>query len=109
MRTGPQDHNEYESMTEETWDKVLSELDEEHRGLGATMGTWMADHRGHVGTSLRWWVPEGTLFWFVHGQCNGCRVASRQHFVGADDPAHPDPSLLKSRHPVYSKPPKESN
>lgn len=80
----PRDHNEYEMMTEANWDRVLAELDADLPPLGTTVGTWMVGHRGHGGTCLRWWIPEGSRSWFVHGQCNQCRVASGQHLVGAD-------------------------
>ena len=80
----PRDHNEYEMMTAETWDRVLAEVDADLPGLGTTLGTWMEGHRGHTGTCLRWHIPDGSSLWFVHGQCNQCRVASGQHLVGSD-------------------------
>lgn len=80
----PRDHNEYEMMTEANWDQVLAELDADKSPLGTTIGGWMAGHRGHTGTCLRWYIPDGYRDWFVHGQCNQCRVASGQHLVGAD-------------------------
>lgn len=95
----PNDHNEYEPMTAETWDQVLDELDAEHPGLKAGMiGRWMEGHRGHTGTKLRWHVPDGSLGWYVHGQCDQCRVASGQHYVIDEDLSNPTPSFLQTLH-----------
>lgn len=80
----PQDHNELEPMTAESWDQVLAELNTDCPGVGDTIGAWMESHRGHMGTFIRWWKPEGSPVWSAHGRCNGCRVDSRQHVIGSD-------------------------
>lgn len=75
---------ELEYMTEENWDQVLAELNTDLPGVGTTLGAWLEEHRGHGGTCIRWILPPDTVLWSAHARCEGCRVDSRQHVIGAD-------------------------